>query len=51
MVYGVTPAVQCGNAGPRLEMENVTEYNWTDIPEYNVAILVSERVNICVSVN
>ena len=42
--YGVTPAgstVQCGNVGPRLEMENVTEeYNWTDIPEYNVAILV-----------
>ena len=41
--YGVTPAVQCGNVGPRLEMENVTEeYNWTDIPEYNVAILVRE---------
>ena len=32
-------------------MENVTEYNWTDIPEYNVAILVRERGNIRVSVN
>ena len=40
--YGVTPA-SVGNVGTRLEMENVTEeYNWTDIPEYNVAILVRE---------
>ena len=52
--YGVTRssgAVRQCWASPGEEMENVTDYSGTDIPEYNVAILVSERGNIRVSVN